>query len=39
LKPTSGDEKNKINEAIDKLEAGGSTAGGAGINLAYKTAE
>jgi Ca-activated chloride channel family protein len=38
LEPTSGDEKTKIKEAIDKLEAGGSTAGGAGIKLAYKTA-
>ncbi len=38
LKPTSGAEKTKIKDAIDKLEAGGSTAGGAGIKLAYKTA-
>ncbi len=38
LEPTSGDEKTKIKDAIDKLEAGGSTAGGAGIKLAYKTA-
>ncbi len=38
LKPTSGDQKNKIKEAIDALEAGGSTAGGAGIQLAYKLA-
>jgi Ca-activated chloride channel family protein len=27
-----------INKAIDNLQAGGSTAGGAGIQLAYKTA-
>lgn len=38
LEPTSGSEKTKIKDAIDKLEAGGSTAGGAGIKLAYKTA-
>lgn len=38
LKPTRGDEKMTINNAIDNLEAGGSTAGGAGIRLAYKTA-
>ena len=38
LPPTSGFEKTKIKDAIDKLEAGGSTAGGAGIQLAYKTA-
>ena len=30
--------KTKIKTAIDALEAGGSTAGGAGIQLAYKTA-
>ncbi|HEY6505441.1 MAG TPA: von Willebrand factor type A domain-containing protein [Chitinophagaceae bacterium] len=39
LPPTSGYEKTKIKNAIDKLEAGGSTAGGAGIKLAYKTAK
>ncbi|MBN8687658.1 MAG: von Willebrand factor type A domain-containing protein [Chitinophagales bacterium] len=38
LPSTSGKEKGKIMEAIEKLEAGGSTAGGAGIKLAYKTA-
>ncbi len=38
LPPTNGAEKTKIKEAIDQLEAGGSTAGGAGIRLAYKTA-
>jgi Ca-activated chloride channel homolog len=38
LSPTSGDEKTTIKDAIDKLESGGSTAGGAGIKLAYKTA-
>lgn len=39
LPPTSGAEKTKIKDAIDNLEAGGSTAGGAGIKLAYKTAK
>lgn len=39
LEPTSGANKQKIFEALDKLHAGGSTAGGAGIKLAYKTAQ
>jgi Ca-activated chloride channel homolog len=39
LPTTSGTSKIKIKEAIDNLEAGGSTAGGAGIKLAYKTAK
>lgn len=39
LPPTSGSEKQKIIAALDNLEAGGSTAGGAGIQLAYKTAQ
>ncbi len=38
LPSTSGSEKTKIKDAIDGLEAGGSTAGGAGIQLAYKIA-
>lgn len=38
LQPTSGEEKIKIKDAIDKLESGGSTAGGEGIRLAYKLA-
>ena len=38
LPPTSGEDKEKIKQAIDALEAGGSTAGGAGIQLAYKVA-
>jgi len=38
LAPTSGDEKKTIIKALDKLNAGGSTAGGAGINLAYQIA-
>jgi Ca-activated chloride channel family protein len=39
LPSTAGDNKEEILEAIDHLEAGGSTAGGAGIKLAYKVAE
>src|SRR5690606_18405746 len=39
LEPTSGAHKKKIVEALDRLEAGGSTAGGAGINLAYAVAK
>jgi Ca-activated chloride channel family protein len=38
LPSTSGANKTKIKEAINDLEAGGSTAGGEGIQLAYKTA-
>ena len=38
LPPTSGDEKETIIEALENLNAGGSTAGGAGIELAYKIA-
>lgn len=38
LPPTSGDEKETINTALEKLNAGGSTAGGEGITLAYKIA-
>jgi Ca-activated chloride channel family protein len=36
LAPTMGREKEKILDALDRLHAGGSTAGGAGIQLAYK---
>ncbi len=39
LPSTSGEEKAKIKEAIDNLGAGGSTAGGEGIKLAYETAK
>ncbi|RFN57659.1 vWA domain-containing protein [Marixanthomonas ophiurae] len=39
LEPTAGNNKEKIMQAIDKLSAGGSTAGGQGIKLAYKIAE
>jgi len=35
---TSGADKRKIKDAIDALQAGGSTAGGAGIKLAYEKA-
>ncbi|WP_029272678.1 VWA domain-containing protein [Flavobacterium sp. KJJ] len=38
LPPTSGREKKTINDALENLNAGGSTAGGAGIELAYKIA-
>ena len=38
LSSTPGDEKERILDAIDNLHAGGSTAGGAGIQLAYKIA-
>ena len=38
LPSTPGDEKSRILDAIEALEAGGSTAGGAGIQLAYKVA-
>ena len=38
LPPTDGQDKETIIAALDKLSAGGSTAGGAGIKLAYKTA-
>lgn len=39
LEPTSGANKKEIIDALDRLQAGGSTAGGAGINLAYKIAK
>jgi Ca-activated chloride channel family protein len=38
LPSTSGADKATILAAIDRLDAGGSTAGGAGIQLAYQTA-
>ncbi|MBX3729914.1 MAG: VWA domain-containing protein [Candidatus Sumerlaeia bacterium] len=38
LPATSGAEKATILDAIDRLRAGGSTAGGAGVQLAYKIA-
>ncbi len=39
LAPTPGNNKAKIMQAIDNLHAGGSTAGGEGIKLAYKIAQ
>ena len=39
LDPTSGRDKDKIEEAIDGLEAGGSTNGEDGLQLAYKMAK
>ena len=34
-----GDDSEKILEALNRLQAGGSTAGGEGIELAYKIAK
>jgi Ca-activated chloride channel family protein len=39
LESTPGNKKELIMKAIDNLEAGGSTAGGAGLKLAYAEAE
>jgi Ca-activated chloride channel family protein len=39
LPPTHGDNKRKIIDALEQLQAGGSTAGGEGIELAYKIAQ
>jgi Ca-activated chloride channel family protein len=39
LPSTSGADKQRILAALDGLEAGGSTAGGAGIKLAYDVAQ
>ena len=39
LEPTSGSNREKVMEALNNLEAGGSTAGGEGIKLAYSLAE
>lgn len=38
LEPTPGDQRQHIAAALDRLEAGGSTNGGAGIQLAYAMA-
>ncbi|QEC51448.1 Ca-activated chloride channel family protein [Anseongella ginsenosidimutans] len=38
LNSTPGDEKQTIKQAIEELQAGGSTAGGAGIREAYRIA-
>jgi Ca-activated chloride channel family protein len=39
LEPTSGAEKDKILDALDRLSAGGGTAGSDGIQRAYAMAE
>ena len=39
LPSTPGDQKETILHALNQLQAGGSTAGGAGIELAYKIAQ
>ena len=39
LPATSGKEKEKIMQSLENLHAGGSTAGGEGIQLAYKIAQ
>jgi Ca-activated chloride channel homolog len=39
LPSIAGNQKDKIIPALDHLSAGGSTAGGAGIELAYKVAQ
>lgn len=39
LPSTGGDQKDAIRAALDRLTAGGSTAGGAGLRLAYEIAE
>jgi Ca-activated chloride channel family protein len=39
LPPTPGDRKAEIRSALGRLQAGGSTAGGAGIQLAYEVAK
>jgi Ca-activated chloride channel family protein len=38
LPSTGGDNRETILDAVDRLQAGGSTNGGEGIQLAYKTA-
>jgi len=38
LPPTSGDRREQITQALHDLSAGGSTNGGAGIELAYRVA-
>lgn len=39
LEPTRGEDRHCIHAALDMLEAGGSTAGGEGLRLAYDLAE
>ncbi len=38
LPPTTGTQKQVIRDALDRLQAGGSTNGGQGLQLAYATA-
>ena len=38
LEPTAGDNQQKIKDALEQLQAGGSTAGGQGLRLAYQLA-
>ncbi|MEO7427133.1 MAG: VWA domain-containing protein [Fibrobacteria bacterium] len=38
LPPTAGSDKESIRQALGQLQAGGSTAGGAGLLLAYQAA-
>lgn len=39
LNPTPGNHKSEIQRALDRLRAGGSTAGGPGLRMAYEVAE
>ena len=39
LEPTPGDDRIAISQALDKLQAGGSTNGASGIELAYQQAQ
>ncbi|WP_460503801.1 vWA domain-containing protein, partial [Hymenobacter agri] len=39
LPPTPGNQPQVILDALDRLQSGGSTAGGAGLRLAYSTAK
>ena len=39
LEPTAGKDKARIKAALDRLQAGGSTAGGEGLALAYAKAK
>src|SRR5690606_6787742 len=39
LPSTSGEDRSRILGAIERLQAGGSTAGGAGLRLAYRIAD
>lgn len=38
LEPTPGDQRDKITAALERLQAGGGTNGGAGLELAYSMA-